>query len=188
MGTPPEESDDDLLQRSAHGDSAAFAEFFRRYQHRLGAYFYRRTFCPETTADLTSETFARAIAGVRKFNRRKGTGGAWLFGIANNVNREWVRKGVVRRRTADRLRIHARPLAGADLERVEELADVEVWRRALADALDLLTPGVRDAVLMRVALDLPYGVVAEKLGCSEAAARVRVTRGLAKLSASLETA
>lgn len=181
-------SDEDLLERAADGERQAFAAFFRRYQHRVAAYHYRRTFCPTTTADLTSETFARAIEGVRRYDRRRGTGAGWLFGIANNVNREWVRKGVVNRRTADRLRIHPGPLRGDDLERVEELADVELMRAALADALAQLSPSLRDAVLLRVAMDLPYDEVADKLGCTAGAARVRVTRALAQLTATMETA
>jgi RNA polymerase sigma-70 factor (ECF subfamily) len=181
-------SDEDLLERASAGERQAFAHFFRRYQHRVAAYYYRRTFCPATTADLTSETFARAIEGVRRYNRQRGTGAAWLFGIANNVNREWMRKGVVNRRTADRLRIHPGPLQGDDLERVEELADVDMMRTALADALARLSPTLREAVLLRVALDLPYDEVADKLGCTAGAARVRVTRALAQLSAGMETA
>ena len=50
------------------------------------------------------------------------------------------------------------------------------------EALAQLSPKVRDAVLLRVALDLPYEVVAEQLGCTVGAARVRVSRGLEHLS------
>jgi RNA polymerase sigma-70 factor (ECF subfamily) len=181
-----EPSDDDLLARARAGDRPAFGAFFRHNHDRVGAFFYRRTFCPATTADLTSETFARALAGLGRFDPAAGTAVGWLFGIANHVNQEWVRKGVVNRRTADKLAIHAGPLRGDDLERVEDLADVASMRTNLVEALAQLSPSLRDAVVLRVARDLSYEQVADQLGCTPGAARVRVTRGLAQLSALME--
>ena len=64
--------------------------------------------------------------------------------------------------------------------------DAERLGRGLRAALDSLSPGVRDAVLMRVGLDLPYEEVALSLGCSVGAARVRVTRGLHSLAEVME--
>jgi RNA polymerase sigma-70 factor (ECF subfamily) len=48
-------------------------------------YFARRCRDPQTVADLTSETFVRAVDGFAKFDPRKGSDRAWLFGIAAHV-------------------------------------------------------------------------------------------------------
>jgi RNA polymerase sigma-70 factor (ECF subfamily) len=66
--------------------------------------------------------------------------------------------------------------------RIEALADLAGVRAELAAALSDLPLGQLDAVRLRVVEQLPYAQVALRLGCSEGAARVRVTRGLARLA------
>ncbi len=63
-------------------------------------------------------------------------------------------------------------------ERIEALADLTGVR----DALGQLPSGLADAVSLRVADELPYADVAARLGCTEPAARMRVSRGLAQLA------
>ena len=173
---------DALLLRAAAGDRAAFGELYRATSTQVAAFFYRRTFCPDTSAELTAETFARAVEGVHRFDPGKGTGIAWVFGIANKVLLEWIRKGAAARKVSKRLRLHVAPLQAAELERVEEIADADRFRDALVAALGQLSPAQREAVILRIGNDLPYEEVARRLGCSEGAARVRVTRALAQLS------
>jgi len=50
-----------------------------------------------------------------------------------------------------------------------------------------LTPNTRDAVRLRVVDELSYTDLADRLGISEGAARVRVSRGLAALAGALDT-
>ncbi|HEX4905496.1 MAG TPA: RNA polymerase sigma factor [Acidimicrobiales bacterium] len=176
---------DALLARAANGDTTAFGELYRLQSTKVAAFFYRRTFCPDTTAELTAETVARAIGAVHRFDARKGTAAGWLFGIANKVLLEWIRKGHAAKKASNRLGLQIVPFLPEELERVEELADADRFRVALAAALAQLSPGQRDAVILRIADDLPYEEVARRLGCSEGAARVRVTRALAQLSISV---
>jgi DNA-directed RNA polymerase specialized sigma24 family protein len=51
----------------------------------LMGYFARRCREPQTVADLTSETFVRAMNGFARFDPRRGSDRAWLFGIAAHV-------------------------------------------------------------------------------------------------------
>ena len=51
----------------------------------LVGYFARRCRDPQTVADLTSETFVRAVDGFARFDPRRGSDRAWLFGIAAHV-------------------------------------------------------------------------------------------------------
>jgi RNA polymerase sigma-70 factor (ECF subfamily) len=178
----PDVDPDALLRRAATGDRAAFAELYRGQSTRVAAFFYRRTFCADTSAELTAETFARAVGALHRFDAGKGTAVGWLFGIANKVLLEWIRKGAAARKASARMGLEIVPFLPEELERVEELADVGQFRTALRDALAGLSPGHRDAVLLRIGDDLPYEEVARRLGCSEGAARVRVTRALAQLS------
>jgi RNA polymerase sigma-70 factor (ECF subfamily) len=72
-----------------------------------------------------------------------------------------------------------------DLEVANERLDAERLAPALSAALDSLPASQREAVELRVVGELPYQGVASSLGCSEVAARIRVTRALGVLSRAL---
>jgi RNA polymerase sigma factor (sigma-70 family) len=189
VGDPDDEPGGDEDTRSlvaAQTDPEAFAAFYRRNSSRVIGFYYRRTLCSHTSAELAAETFAQALGSVRRFDPAAGSGRAWLFGIAGNLYRQWLRKGVVRDRARRRLGITTPALTEDDLEHIESLVDLTTLQTALRRALEDLTPAIRDAVLMRVAHDLPYEEVAESLDCTVGAARVRVARGLQSLALTLE--
>lgn len=177
-------SDDDatVLVDSAN-DSALFAELFRRHNTAVLAYFVRRTACPQTAADLTSETFAQAFASRGRFTKTGAPARAWLFTIARRQLTRFIRREQVSRKYRRRLGIDTTVQLGVeDLERIDELTDSGPQRAAAALALESLPANQREAVRLRVAEDLSYSEVATHLGCTEGAARVRVSRGLRSLA------
>jgi RNA polymerase sigma factor (sigma-70 family) len=181
-------TDDALLLGAARGDAAAFSTFYRRNAEQVAAFFYRRIACPHTAADLTAETFAAALTSVGRFRSDRGTAKAWLYGIAHNQLRQWARRGRVADSARRRLGIETPILSADDIERIETLVDFEPLRVVIVDALAELKPVLREALVLRVAEERPYEEVAERLGCSVGAARVRVSRALAKLEAAIEVA
>jgi RNA polymerase sigma-70 factor (ECF subfamily) len=177
---------DGRLLIAAVSDRDAFGQFYDRNNQRVIAYFYRRTFCPHTAAELAAETFAQALLSLKRYDPRAGTGRAWLFGIAGNLYRQWLRRGVVRDKARRQLGVSTPELTEDDLDRIDFLVDTSALRAGLREALTQLTPGVRDAVLLRIGLDLSYEEVAQMCDCSVGAARVRVARGLHSLTELLD--
>ena len=91
-----------------------------------------------------------------------------------------------RRRAIRRLAIEVPPLDDESVARIEALADIESHRVALAAALEQIGRSERDAVELRVVEEMGYAEIAARLECTEAAARVRVHRGLARLNRLME--
>jgi RNA polymerase sigma-70 factor, ECF subfamily len=182
-GGPP--SDAELLARSSD-DSSAFAELYDRHATAVLAYFVRRTGCAQTSADLMAETFAAAFASRRLFRDVGAPGRAWLFTIAARQLSRFVRTQRVETRARRKLGVAPVALDPVDHDRVEALADLAPLRSQLARAVEGLPPGQADAVRLRIADDLPFAEVARRLGCSEVAARVRVSRALTTLADRLE--
>lgn len=182
----PGRDEDGRLLVAARSDSEAFGSFYDRNHRLVLAFFYRRTFCPHTSAELTAETFAQAWASLPRFDPGGGTGRGWLFGIAGNLYKQWLRRGQVSEKARRRLRMVTPELTHDDLEHIDKIVDTRKLRAALQSALHQLSDAIRDAVLLRVALDLPYDEVAELCGCSVGAARVRVARGLDTLAVLME--
>jgi RNA polymerase sigma-70 factor (ECF subfamily) len=180
-------SDEELLG-AASRDAEAFAVFYRRRVQSVVGFFVRRTGCPETAADLTSETFAQAYMSVHRYRSTGAPGYAWLLAIARHEFAHFVRSAEVASRARQRLGMRPVP-AGEDMgEWVMESFDACRDNSALRLAMDELTDGVATAVRLRVVDGLAYGDVAARLGCSEMAARQRVARGLSHLSDRLEEA
>jgi RNA polymerase sigma-70 factor (ECF subfamily) len=178
-------TDADLLRESARRPEA-FGEFYDRHAEPLLAFFARRTWDAQEAADLTAETFAVAFAARRRYRDTGAPAYAWLLGIARHQLGRSLRRRRVDDRARRRLGIEPVQLDDVSLTRIEELADLQAMRPALSAALDQLPTATARAVALRVTDELPYAEVADRLGCSEGAARVRVMRGLDQLADLLE--
>jgi RNA polymerase sigma-70 factor, ECF subfamily len=180
-------TDAELLIAS-RDDPRAFRELYDRWADRLLAYFYRRVLDAEVAGDLLAETFAVAFEKRRRFRDVGAPGAAWLYGIANKELAHWFRRQAVERKAIRRLGLEVPPLDDESIARIEALADMETYRSALTAALEQMSAGERDAVELRVVAELGYAEIASRLDCTEAAARVRVHRGLARLNRLMEVA
>jgi RNA polymerase sigma factor (sigma-70 family) len=179
-------SDEQLLVGSrVHPE--LFAAFYQRHGRNVLVFLARRTFDPELAADLTAETFAQAFGSRMKF-RAQSPGGAqaWLYTIARRELARSRRRRRVETKARARLGMPVRTLAEDDYERIERLIDFESVGRAVAGALNRLSAEQREAVTLRVVEGRSYAEVAQVIGCSELAARARVSRGLRRLGALLE--
>lgn len=177
---------DAALLQAAIDDPDAFGLFYDRHAQPVLQFLYRRTDSAETAADLCAETFAAAFVQRRRFRDTGTTARPWLYGIAKNLLGHYLRRQRVSERYRRRIGAGIAALDDEDLLRVEELADVAPYRHEIRAAIEQLPEGTADAVVLRIGHDLPYPEVATRLGCSEGAARVRVSRGLARLADLLE--
>ena len=179
----------DAELRAARRDPEAFARFYRMHARDVYAWFDRRLGDAELAGDLTAETFAQALCGLRRFRGRTHAAAvAWLFGIAQNLLRQYYRHARVE--TAARRRV-GMPLEYAvvpDYDEIEERMAIDALRPELAEAVATLSPEQRDALELRVVQELSYQEVAARLDCSEPAARMRVTRALRNLHSRLKGA
>jgi RNA polymerase sigma-70 factor (ECF subfamily) len=178
--------EDERLLIGSQTEAELFAAFYDRHAARLLAFFARRTFDAQGAADLTAETMAEAFASRGRFaDRGPGSAAAWLY----TIGRRQLGRFVAHRRVEDRARrrLGMAPLVLQDeeIERIEELIDFEAVGRDVAAALGRLRGGQREALTLRVIEGKSYSEAARILGCSEAVARARVSRGLRQLAAEL---
>jgi RNA polymerase sigma factor (sigma-70 family) len=168
---------DATLLGEARSDPRAFRELYERYAEGVHGFHLRRSRDADAAHDLTAETFAQAWLSRARFrDEADGSAGPWLFAIARHVLLASVRRQTLERSACERLGIFER------LER--EPAQVEPadgWLEDLDEAFDDLPASQRDAIRLRVVADLDYDGVADALGTTPRAARVRVSRGLAAL-------
>jgi RNA polymerase sigma factor (sigma-70 family) len=177
---------DPELLAAARRDPHAFKEFYDRYALMIGFWLRRRTGSDDVAAELTAETFAQAWLGLRRFRGEDEDSGApWLFGIARNVLGTYLRKRTVETNGRRKLGMSVAPVSD-EFERVDERLAAEAVAPEVRDAFATLPADQREALELRTIGQLPYADVADRLGCSENAARLRVSRALAALRADLQ--
>jgi RNA polymerase sigma-70 factor (ECF subfamily) len=177
-------SDAELILQASE-DSDAFRALYDRHAKGLYGFFVRRIAHSDAAVELTAETFAQAWKSRHRFrDLAGGTAGPWLFAIARRL--------LVRAVTRQRLETSALEQLTIELETRAplELVPSATWLDDLdadiADALQGLPADQQQAIELRIVGDMPYRRIAERLGCSPIAVRIRVSRGLATLRSRME--
>jgi RNA polymerase sigma factor (sigma-70 family) len=149
-------------------DPAAAA--FRSHYGALFQFVRRRVGSDAEAEDLTQSVFVQAAAHLESAKGESGPVLAWLYTVAQH-------------RLVDESRRKARrgangPLELASLTRADPCYGSEV-ASALRDALAGLPESNRSVVVMRLIQGRKFADIAQQLGTSEAACKMRFVRGLA---------
>jgi RNA polymerase sigma-70 factor, ECF subfamily len=170
----PDESTN-VMDLFRQGDADAFEKLFRLHQREVYLWILRIVRNPADAEDLTVETFWRIYCARARFNPERDF-------------RPWARR-IATRAALDRLRAQ-RPEAelSADCAAPAE-ADPGIRaeiRIRTAQALARLPTRLRVAAILAVIEEQPHKEIAEALGISVAAVKVRVFRALRLLRKDLE--
>lgn len=157
--------DDELVAAALAGDPAAFAALVEGNRARVQAVVERLV--GDEAEDLVQEALFRAYLGLSQL-RDPGRFGAWLCGIAVNLAKMRLR----RRRLETRLL--SEPTTDDGLKESEVLALVR-------DAVAVLPPGQRNAVVMHYVDGLSCDEIAGLLNTTPGAVRVRLHRAREQL-------
>jgi RNA polymerase sigma-70 factor (ECF subfamily) len=90
----------DLVTRACRGDQEAFRLIFERYSRPVISFIYDQVNDRELAEELAQETFVRAYRNLNSL-REEAKLSTWLFGIAKNVAREWLRSHLKRKQQVD---------------------------------------------------------------------------------------
>ncbi|MBV8236116.1 MAG: sigma-70 family RNA polymerase sigma factor [Acidimicrobiia bacterium] len=168
----------ELVAAAKAGDSRAFEELVRATYTDVYALAYRLTGNEEDARDVVQEAYLRAYKGLKRF-RGEAQFSTWMYRITANCASTAMAKG--RKHRHEELEDEA-PLADARPDHDPEAAgDAELLRSRLNDALAELPPRLRAVVVLRDMYDLPHQAIADELGISEAAAKVRLHRARRRL-------
>jgi RNA polymerase sigma factor (sigma-70 family) len=162
------QSDAELL--AATDDPEAFALFYRRHVRHVMAFCARGASAADV-GDLVSEVFATALVHRRRYDPVRGSGDAWLLGIAAHKLADARRRGAAQAKTYQRIGGRRLRLEVAEL-------DVDLGSE---DLLRDLPAEQRRAVAARVLEDLSYEQIAREEEVSPQVVRKRVSRALSTL-------
>jgi RNA polymerase sigma factor (sigma-70 family) len=157
----------ELLKRFRHGDPEAFEALFRQFQAEVYGWIVRIVRDPSAAEDLTVETFWRIYRARGRFDPGASFG-AWARRIATNLAIDHLRQRRPEVALPDDL---AQP-PSADPIICREM------RRQVAVAFRRLPLKLRVAATLSLIEEQSPKEIAEALGTSEGAVRVRVFRAV----------
>jgi RNA polymerase sigma factor (sigma-70 family) len=167
-------------ERSSELASPDFAVIYRANVAAVMGFFARRGVDPQTVADLTSETFAEAIASLGTFDPAKGAPRPWLYAIARAVYARHRERATRHEHTVSQLSRQVE-LDESDIEDLEARIDAERQSREVLSRCAELPELERHAIEL-VDLDgLRPKEAAASLGISAGVLRVRLFRARTKL-------
>jgi RNA polymerase sigma-70 factor (ECF subfamily) len=154
-------------------EDIAFEELYRGSRDDVYAYASGLLRDRSAAEDVTATAFERAYRKRRRFDRRRGSPRAWLFGIARNAALDELRR---RSRQAELRDDPIDPAAGPDRSDGDDDARIVV-----AAALATLSPRERELVALKFFAGLSNAEIAAVLGISESNAGTKLHRTIAKL-------
>jgi RNA polymerase sigma-70 factor (ECF subfamily) len=168
----------ELISAAQRGDRSAFDELVRRTYVDTYTLALRLTSDEEDARDVVQEAYLRAWKGIGRF-RGDAQFSTWLYRITANCAASFVAK---------RRRLRAEPLLPghepADLHleaQPEAMAESGADLDRLASAVAELPPRLRAVVVLKDVYGLSHEAIAEELGISVSAAKVRLHRGRRRL-------
>ena len=168
----------DLLEQFRLGDADAFETLFRTHQRSVYGWVLRIVRNAAAAEDITVEVFWRIHKARARFEAGRGFE-PWARRIATHAALDWLRaRRPESELTAEVMATHG--ATGADPAVTAEL------RVKTAQAFERLPPQLRVAALLAVVEKQPHKEVAEALGITVMAAKLRVFRALRLLRKDLE--
>jgi RNA polymerase sigma-70 factor (ECF subfamily) len=128
--------------------------------------------------DVTAQAFERAYRRRSRYDARRGTPRAWLFGIARNAALDELR----RRRRAEATEMPAPPTAAGP----DEAAELAAEREAVRAALSRLPSRDREVIALKYHAELSNAELAAVLGVSPTNAGTLLHRAMTKLRETID--
>ncbi len=183
-----------LVRRCLAGDAGAWEEIVRRYHRRIYNICYRFAGSADDAQDLTQEVFIKMYRTLGSYDVERGALMTWVTTITRNLLVDHFRK-TKQDRVTDSL--DATPVGHEDaIPLGDQIADKSIAPDArvqsretgetVHQALQKLSPDLREAVILRDLQDMDYREIATVLKVPEGTVKSRINRGRAELARLLQ--
>ncbi|MBX9927410.1 MAG: RNA polymerase sigma factor [Gemmatimonadaceae bacterium] len=178
--TPSQEqadADQAIIDRVLAGETDAFATLVLRYQDPLYRHAVNMTGSPDVAEDILQNSFIKALNHLGEV---RGRFDAWVFRIVANGCKDWLKN--IRRSHVS----YEEDDQPSSFDTPEEAMARTELASDLTRALNQIPANMREAFLMKHVEGLSYEEMADLLGSTVGALKMRVHRAREALQALLE--
>ena len=181
-------SDTEKVRRAIEGDEVAQRTLYDAHYaaaFRL-AYLLLQEVCD--AEEVVQDAFVYLFRNLHRYDAGRGSFWAWLRVALVSRCRNKRRRRRLPLVSLDVLDAAGQaPADPAPASNPADVLELQGTRRAVWEALQQISSGARDALILRFYEGLSYAEIADVLGCSNDAARARVAHGKAQLRRLLAT-
>lgn len=172
-----------LVARCLAGDTEAWEQIVRQFSRRIYNLCYRFTGHREEAEDLTQEVFLRIFRTLKSYSAAQGAFATWLTSVSRNLLIDHYRRTQKDRMTSslDDEQSHLEEKVAATPPPDRQVARREIGQ-LLQQALNRLSPELREAVILRDIQELEYREIQVILGVPEGTVKSRINRGRLELA------
>ena len=169
---------EDLLEKVARGDEAAFAEVFTRASGPVHGLVRRVLRDPAQSEEVTQEVMLNVWRSATRFDAAQGSAMAWIMTMAH-------RRAVDRVRSEQSATDRVRRLGGREVlpafDEVAETVEIHLEREAVRRCLTSLTELQRESIDLAYYAGKSYREVSELLDVPLGTVKTRMRDGLIRL-------
>lgn len=183
MRTKPLDADVQIVERCLAGDDFAWEELIRTHSRRVYGICYRFTGSDTESQDLAQEVFLRLYKSLGSFRPKEGSFQVWLARMTRNLLIDHYRKNRMQRATdsiEDQLPVLEQK--GSIVNRTDALLAGRETGELIQQALNKLSPELRETVILRDLEEMEYREIASVLQVPEGTVKSRLNRGRAELA------
>ena len=183
-----------LVRRCVSGDAAAWEEIVQKYHRRIYNICYRFAGSGNDAEDLTQEVFIKMYRTLNSYDGDRGAFMTWVTTITRNLLVDHFRKTKQERMTDSLDTVSsehddAMPLSEQIPDRgpaPDSRVQSHEAGKTVHQALQKLSPELREAVILRDLQDMDYREIATVLKVPEGTVKSRINRGRAELARLLQ--
>jgi len=165
----------ELVQRTMEGDEEAFGVLVKKYRTKVFNLAYSLTRDRDAADDLAQESFIKAYFALPRFKLKSGFG-TWLYRIAMNTVKDYLRKKGKIREVAFGKEIEHLVIQEDEMERKEKKQQEEQNRRLVHEAIQSLPEKYQLILSLRDIQGFSYGEIADILNISPGTVDSRLHR------------
>lgn len=183
-----------LVRRCVAGDAAAWEDLVQHFHRRIYNICYRFAGSLDDAQDLTQEVFIKMYRTLDSFDPERASFNTWITTVTRNLLVDHFRKTKYDRATDSMDAPQGAEEDGQTMGQQlpdkgpspDERLDRLETKQTVHNALQKLSPELREAVILRDLQDMDYREIATVLKVPEGTVKSRINRGRTELARLLQ--
>lgn len=175
-------SDEKLVERCLHGDDSAWEGIVNAYTRRVYNLGYRYTGRSDEAEDLTQEIFIKVYQNLKSYRIDAGSFQNWILKVGRNLIIDRYRQTRRFQQSAGSEEMETMNLCDEKTPSPQRAAEQAESARFLREALQRLSPELKEAIILRDLEGMSYQEIAELLAIPEGTVKSRINRARLELA------
>ncbi len=175
-------SEEKLVERCIQGDDSAWEGIVNAYTRRVYNLGYRYTGRSEEAEDLTQEIFIKVYQNLKSYRSEAGSFQNWILKVGRNLIIDRYRQTRRFQQSAGSEEMETMNLSDEKTPSPHQVVEQTESARYLREALQKLSPELKEAIILRDLEGMAYQDIAALLAIPEGTVKSRINRARLELA------